>query len=170
MEMNEKIKLLRIQKGLTLEQVGDYVGVGKSTVRKWENGLIENMRRDKIAKLAFILGTTPDYLMGWGNKDDEWSANFRKSLSEELATIERTDAADSCVDYDRLESLSCDTIPVSLSEACTIADELGTSLDRMVGLEHLDEQTAEFINLFSKLSDTQQDMIIASMRGILSNK
>ena len=65
MEMNEKIKSLRLKKGLTLEQVGKYVGVGKSTVRKWETGMIENMRRDKIAKLAAVLGTTPEYLMGW---------------------------------------------------------------------------------------------------------
>jgi len=49
---------------LTLEQVGDMVGVGKSTVRKWETGDIENMRRDKIALLAKALQTTPLYIMG----------------------------------------------------------------------------------------------------------
>lgn len=63
--MHEKIKALREQHGLTLEEVGRAVGVGKSTVRKWENGIIENMRRDKIAALAEILQTTPAYLMGW---------------------------------------------------------------------------------------------------------
>lgn len=52
MELNEKIKRLRLEQGLTLEQVGNMVGVGKSTVRKWESGQIENMRRDKISKLA----------------------------------------------------------------------------------------------------------------------
>lgn len=67
MEMGEKIQSLRLEKGLTLEQVGNYVGVGKATVLKWEKGIIQNMRRDKIAKLAYILGTTPDYLMGWEN-------------------------------------------------------------------------------------------------------
>ncbi len=65
MEMSEKIKFLRAKNGLTLEQVGAKVGVGKSTVRKWESGLIANMRRDKIAKLAEALNTTPAYLMGW---------------------------------------------------------------------------------------------------------
>ena len=65
MEMKDKIKSLRIQQGLTLEEVGDIVGVGKSTVRKWETGDIENMRRDKIAKLAAALHTSPGYLMGW---------------------------------------------------------------------------------------------------------
>lgn len=51
--------------GLTLEQVGDAVGVGKSTVRKWETGAIENMRRDKIQKLAAVLQMTPGQLLGW---------------------------------------------------------------------------------------------------------
>ncbi|MBR2311297.1 MAG: helix-turn-helix transcriptional regulator [Oscillospiraceae bacterium] len=58
---------LRAKYGLTLEQVAQQVGVGKSTVRKWETGFIENMRRDKIAKLAMALHTTPDYLMGWSD-------------------------------------------------------------------------------------------------------
>ena len=59
MELGEKIKMLRQNKKMTLEQLGEKVGVGKSTVRKWENGMIANMRRDKIAKLAKALDTTP---------------------------------------------------------------------------------------------------------------
>ena len=66
--MAQRIKMLRQKKGLTLEQVASVVGVGKSTVRKWETGMIANMKRDKIASLAKALGTTPEYLMGWDNK------------------------------------------------------------------------------------------------------
>lgn len=53
------IKSRRKELGLTLEQVGDMVGVGKSTVRKWEQGMIENMRRDKISLLASALKISP---------------------------------------------------------------------------------------------------------------
>lgn len=60
-----KIYDLRKKNNMTLEEVGEIVGVGKSTVRKWETGEIANMRRDKIAKLAEALHTTPAYLMGW---------------------------------------------------------------------------------------------------------
>jgi repressor LexA len=67
--MARKIKELRQAKGLTLEQVANVVGVGKSTVRKWETGMIANMKRDKIADLAKALGTTPAYLMGWEEPD-----------------------------------------------------------------------------------------------------
>ena len=65
MEMGERIKMLREQRGMTLEELGNKVGVGKSTVRKWETGAIANMRRDKIQKLADALGVSPGYLMGW---------------------------------------------------------------------------------------------------------
>ena len=68
-DMAWKIKKLRQERDMTLEQVAKAVGVGKSTVRKWETGMIANMRRDKIAALAKALGTSPAYLMGWDEED-----------------------------------------------------------------------------------------------------
>lgn len=64
MNSGDRIKQLRLQNNLTLEELGQRVGVGKSTVRKWETGAIANMRRDKIAKLAEALGTTVMDIMG----------------------------------------------------------------------------------------------------------
>ena len=81
--MAQRIKALRQEKGLTLEQVADVVGVGKSTVRKWETGMIANMRRDKIADLAKALGTTPAYLMGWKEeKIEKESSPSEPTLTE----------------------------------------------------------------------------------------
>nr|DAM49607.1 MAG TPA: helix-turn-helix domain protein [Caudoviricetes sp.] len=53
------LKAKRLSLNLTLEEVGKFVGVGKSTVRKWENGLINNMGSDKIQKYAQILQISP---------------------------------------------------------------------------------------------------------------
>ena len=75
MTVGERVKSLREKQGMTLEELGSKVGVGKSTVRKWENGMIENMRRDKIAKLASALGVTPLYLMGWDNQNTPLPSN-----------------------------------------------------------------------------------------------
>ena len=58
-EIGKKILARRKQLGLTLEDVGKSVGVGKSTVRKWENGMIKNMRGDKISALADVLQMEP---------------------------------------------------------------------------------------------------------------
>ncbi|MGI6117796.1 MAG: LexA family protein [Bilifractor sp.] len=62
--VGEMIKRLRLEKGMTLEELGQKVGVGKSTVRKWENGMIANMRRDKIENLAVALGISPLDILG----------------------------------------------------------------------------------------------------------
>ncbi len=53
------IRQKRKDLNLTLEEIAQYVGVGKSTVKKWESGYIRNMRRDKIIKLANILKVSP---------------------------------------------------------------------------------------------------------------
>ena len=92
MNMGQKIKKLRTEKGMTLEELGNKVGVGKSTVRKWENGIIENMRRDKISKLANALDCSPSYLMGWEeNLNNENSNLIPDILSDEklLAHIKK---------------------------------------------------------------------------------
>ena len=63
MTMGERIHDRRKACDLTLEYVGNFVGVAKSTVRKWENGDIENISALRLQKLANVLGTTVDYLM-----------------------------------------------------------------------------------------------------------
>ena len=85
--MAQKIKELRKKRNLTLEQVASVVGVGKSTVRKWETGMIANMKRDKIASLAKALDTTPAYLMGWEESPiNELPQNIIDDVLVELLT------------------------------------------------------------------------------------
>lgn len=61
--MESRLQQRRKELGLTLEEVGNIVGVSKSTVKKWESGSIENMKRDKIALLAKALRVSPLYIM-----------------------------------------------------------------------------------------------------------
>lgn len=84
-----KIKELRQKRGMTLEEVANIVGVGKSTVRKWETGMIANMKRDKIALLAKALGTTPAYLMDWEEDKKTPSADGLTEGEELLLTLFR---------------------------------------------------------------------------------
>ena len=65
-EIANKIKARRLELGLTLEDVAQAVGVGRSTVQRWESGLIKNMGRDKIAALAAILQMNPVELVPFG--------------------------------------------------------------------------------------------------------
>ena len=63
MEISKLISDRRKELGLTLEEVGKVVGVSKSTVKKWEDGFISNMKRDKIALLAKALKLNPVVLI-----------------------------------------------------------------------------------------------------------
>ena len=68
----------------TLEQVGDLVGVGKSTVRKMETGDIENMKRDKIVKLAKALRVSPIY---YGNR--RGTISTRNPTSQKIPVVSK---------------------------------------------------------------------------------
>jgi len=87
MNINDKLSQRRKELGLTLEDVGKMVGVGKSTVRKWETGDIANMKRDKIALLANALKVSPAYIMGWEEnkpaKNDELILDVFKQLNDD---------------------------------------------------------------------------------------
>lgn len=61
-----KLKALRKQKGLTLEELAVSLGTSKQTIHRYENGVIANIPKEKIERLAELLGTTPSELMGWG--------------------------------------------------------------------------------------------------------
>ena len=102
-DFGKMIRERRLALGLTLEQVGDFCGVGKSTVRKWENGIIQNMRRDKIAMLATILQMDPVDLIGddvqtsttpAGISDDAlrfalWGGDAEQITQEQLDEVKR---------------------------------------------------------------------------------
>ena len=67
----DRIRALRLSHGMTMEALGQKLGVGKATIKKYENGIIENIPSDKIEALADALETTPAYIMGWNEPPDD---------------------------------------------------------------------------------------------------
>ena len=57
------LKALRKSKGLTLSELAEKLNVSPSTILRWENGDIANMRRDRIALLAKALEIKPTDLL-----------------------------------------------------------------------------------------------------------
>ena len=79
MDFKDTIRARRKELGLTLEEVGQIVGVSKTTIQRWESGEIKNQRRDKIVKLDQALQTTPAQLMGWAETDTDLSSSLPQS-------------------------------------------------------------------------------------------
>lgn len=90
MELQDLIKKRRQELHLTYEEIGKIVGVSKSTVRKWETGMIENMRRDKILLLAKALKVSPAYLLGWEPDSNELVYESSNEYSVK-ANLEKSD-------------------------------------------------------------------------------
>lgn len=65
MNIGERIKLRRLERGMTLEDVAKVVKVTRGTIQKYENSLISTIPYDKIILLSDALMVSPAYLMGW---------------------------------------------------------------------------------------------------------
>ena len=65
---SEKIRYLRIQKGMTQAELAEKLNTTKQTIGKYENQVVTNLPLNRIQELADALDTTPAYLMGWGEE------------------------------------------------------------------------------------------------------
>lgn len=61
--LGAKIKELRKQKGLTLEQLAERIGSGKSYIWEIENKGVKRPSAEKLAAIAKELDVTTDYLI-----------------------------------------------------------------------------------------------------------
>lgn len=56
MELKEIIQYYRKKHGWSLETIGDYVGVSKSTIKRWEDGESKHIPETKLEKLSELFG------------------------------------------------------------------------------------------------------------------
>ena len=63
MDIGMKIRAARHAKGLSLQELGDILGVQKSAVAKYENGRIKNIKRSTLQKIATVLDIRPSELI-----------------------------------------------------------------------------------------------------------
>ncbi len=73
--MGEIIKRLRLENGMTQEELGKHIGVQKSAIRKYESGMVENIPRSSIQKMATLFNVRPSYLMGWEDNAKKHTAD-----------------------------------------------------------------------------------------------
>ncbi len=78
---SKRIKELRTKNGYTMEKLGELVGVTKSTVAKWENGYVDNMRQDKVARLAELFKVSPAYILGYDEPTEEEQERTERFIS-----------------------------------------------------------------------------------------
>jgi len=77
MTVGERIKELRKEQQMTLEDVAQAIGVGRATVLKYETGAISNIPTERVHQIANLFKVTRPYLMGW---TDERKVNPSENL------------------------------------------------------------------------------------------
>ena len=63
----ENIRNLRVDRGFTQKQLGEYLGISQNTYSQYEIGVL-NYPVDVIIRLAEFYGVSTDYLLGLTNE------------------------------------------------------------------------------------------------------
>ena len=74
MSAGERIRELRLQHGITQEELASYLNTTKQTIYKYETGIITNIPLDKIEKLANKFNVSASFLAGWDESTDSANA------------------------------------------------------------------------------------------------
>ncbi len=86
-----RLKNARIKKGLTQEELGNLVGVGKSAICCYEKET-RNPTLETIIEFMSILGVTADYLLGTDKiiktESNDEHINYRTMTKEEVMFID----------------------------------------------------------------------------------
>ncbi|WP_293729517.1 helix-turn-helix transcriptional regulator [uncultured Phascolarctobacterium sp.] len=59
MEVKDIIKQKRLERGYTMKELADIVGVSEATVSRWEAGILPTLKSTKINALSCALGIAP---------------------------------------------------------------------------------------------------------------
>lgn len=88
MNKGARLKKLRSQKGITLEEAGKIIGTSKQTLYKYENDIITNIPIDKIEALARLYNVSASYIMGWEEPQiKKIPKELKQILEEEEITL-----------------------------------------------------------------------------------
>lgn len=76
--VGKRLKQAREEKNISLEEAGNKVGVNKSTVLRWENGMTEKFKIPTLEILAEFYDVNPSWLMG--NDVAKYRKNIKKDI------------------------------------------------------------------------------------------
>ena len=84
MTVGQRIEQKRKEKGLSMEALGEMLGVGRSAINKWEKGHSQGIGRDKILKMANIFECDPAWLGGYSEEEPQKTTDSHTYLHLEI--------------------------------------------------------------------------------------
>lgn len=109
MTKGDRIKNLRIAKGITQIEFAKRLNTTKQTISKYEKGIVTNIPSDRIEAMSRILDTTPEYILGWEVEEKEKPTVADDGLSDDMKKL-----------IDRIKTLPADKVQLLLQVAESI--------------------------------------------------
>ena len=86
--IQERLKDLRVERGLTLEQLAEATGISKSALGKYESDDYKDISPYSIVELAKFYGVSTDYLMGVTETKNHPNTDLHDlHLSDDMITL-----------------------------------------------------------------------------------
>ena len=98
MTVGEKIRHLREQNNMTMEELAKELGVQRSAINKYEKGIVVNLKRTTILSLCRVFGVSSSYFI-----DDDDDSN--ELTDDELHLIHLYRGADARAQADAVRTL-----------------------------------------------------------------
>ena len=100
MTVGQRIEQKRKEKGLSMEALGEMLGVGRSAVNKWEKGYVQRISRSTILQMAKIFECDPAWLGGYTDNESERIINsYLEPTEEEKAEAEYGKRVEQALDF-----------------------------------------------------------------------
>ena len=198
MTLSELVIKFRTEHGLSQRQFAQACGLSNGFISMLEKNVNPNTGQPlvpgivNLQKLADGMNMTLEHLfesiedipVDLGEpkirkrNEDRWTIQLRKSVAEEIEGADPSDAQDAGIDLDHLQDVASGAYPVSLAEACYIAEQLGTTVDDLThektvnqntnsiltnGLSDLDLQ---LIGLLREISRDQKMFLLAQLKTL----
>jgi DNA-binding XRE family transcriptional regulator len=174
--LSDALVYLRRRDGLSQDELAKLCNVSRSTIGMMESDR-RNPSREVLEAIADVFNTTTDFLVG---REDtgEYSGVFRKTLGEILSKRSTADMEAAGIDTYELGLIVDGTLSLTFNRACEIADELGETLDFMLGREKptpvyedgLNDTEKLLMRYVRDLSSGQQQMLLAQMQVMIESQ
>lgn len=160
MGMGNKIRTARTEKGMSQEELGNLIGVQKSTIAKYENGRVVNIKINTLKKISNILGIKPSELIC-----EECDNTFYQRYVELCNKIGKTPSAvaldigltKSSVHRWKNGGKPTDATAIKIASYfnVSVAYLIGTEEEKQSGYIELSEIQKNFMQKVARMSDEQ---------------
>ena len=95
LSIQERLKDLRVARGLTLEQLAEEINLSKSALGSYEGDKLKDISHYAIIKLAKFYGVTADYLLGLSQTKNHSNADLADlRLSDDMIELLKSGRVD----------------------------------------------------------------------------